>query len=218
MENPKYIEMIRQAASDFYCLGGELSDIAHQLETIDLYNPQAKLYSLVRIAEVNTVRLRNLAARTVTEEPVSFYREVAGVLSIDVKEEHDWIVITVPAILPKRNRRDDLAFLVQPLRQALIDFLNENPMECFGKCAICIVHQYDASLGIRRIRDYDNIETKRYLDVIEAFLLTDDTGLLCTILQCTELGDHDATKFFLMLPESLPKWLINRQNRIPDSA
>ena len=51
-------------------------------------------------------------------------------------------------------------------------------MERFGACAICIVHQYDEALGIRRIRDYDNIETKRYLDVIESMLLTNDRPAL----------------------------------------
>ena len=60
-----------------------------------------------------------------------------------------------------------------PLRYALLDFLKETPLERFGSCAICIVHNYDEALGKRRIRDYDNIETKRYLDVIESMLLTD---------------------------------------------
>ena len=118
-----------------------------------------------------------------------------------------WIKITVPAILPKRNQRDNQAFLVTPLRQSLRQFLRENPMERFGKCAICIVHKYDEALGTLRVRDYDNIETKRYLDVIEAHLLTNDSGLLCTVLQWTELADRDATEFYLMLPKTLPKWV-----------
>ena len=79
-------------------------------------------------------------------------------------------------------------------------------MERFGACAICIVHQYDEALGIRRIRDYDNIETKRYLDVIESMLLTNDSGLLCTVLQATQVADRDCTEFYLMRPESLPAW------------
>ena len=127
-------------------------------------------------------------------------------MGISVQEEHDWIKITVPAILPKRNQRDNQAFLVTPLRQSLRRFLSENPMERFGKCAICIVHKYDEALGTLRVRDYDNIETKRYLDVIEAHLLTNDSGLLCTVLQCTEIADRDATEFYLMLPKTLPKW------------
>ncbi len=211
MENPKYIEIMRQAASSFDSLSSELFWIARQLEIDDLYNPQQKLFSLVRISEVAAVQVRNLAARTVTQDIAPFYSEVSKTLCIEVTETHDWIKITVPAILPKRNQRDNQAFLVRPLRQALIDFLRENPMEPFTQCAICITHRYDAALGPLRVRDYDNIETKRYLDVIESLLLTSDGGLLCTVLQNTELGDSDATFFYLMLPETIPKWLATAE-------
>ena len=108
-------------------------------------------------------------------------------------------------------RRDNrvIAFLTRPLRYALLDFLKENPMERFGSCAICIVHNYDEALGKRRIRDYDNIETKRYLDVIESMLLTNDSGLLCTVLQATKVSDRDCTEFYLMRPETLSTWAKN---------
>ena len=60
-----------------------------------------------------------------------------------------------------------------------------------------------AVLGKRRIRDYDNIEAKRYLDVIESMLLTNDSGLLCTVLQATRMSDRDSAEFYLMRPETL---------------
>lgn len=210
MENPKYILAMRQAAADYDGVSRELVQIADQLERIDQFNPQQKLFSLVRTAEVATVALRNLTARTVKDDAAPFYGEVADLLGIRVEESHDWLRITVPAILPKRNQRDNQAFLTRPLRYALLDFLRENPMERFGRCAICIVHNYDEALGIRRIRDYDNIETKRYLDVIESMLLTNDSGLLCTVLQATQMADRDYTEFYLMRPETLPSWAKNR--------
>ena len=161
MENPKYILVMRQVASDYDGISHELFQIANNLERMDQFNPQQKLFSLVRNAEVSTVSLRNLTARTVR---------------IRIDETHDWLKITVPAILPKRNQRDNQAFLTRPLRYALLDFLKENPMERFGSCAICIVHNYDEALGKRRIRDYDNIETKRYLDVIERAVVYGASG------------------------------------------
>lgn len=170
MENPKYILLMRQVASDFDGISHELFQIANDLERIDQFNPQQKLFGLVRGAEVSTVSLRNLTARTVHDDVAPFYSEVADLLGIKIEESHDWIKITVPAILPKRNQRDNQAFLTRPLRYALLDFLKENPMERFGACAICIVHQYDEALGIRRIRDYDNIETKRYRAIREGYV------------------------------------------------
>lgn len=206
MENPKYILVMRQVASDYDGISHELFQVANDLERMDQFNPQQKLFSLVRNAEVSTVSLRNLTARTVRDDAAPFYSEVADLLGIRIDEAHDWIKITVPAILPKRNQRDNQAFLTRPLRYALMDFLRENPMERFGNCAICIVHKYDEALGKRRIRDYDNIETKRYLDVIESMLLTNDSGLLCTVLQATEMSDRDCTEFYLMRPETLSGW------------
>ena len=207
MENPRYIDLMRRTASDYDGVSQELFKVAHNIETVSRYNPQNKLLSLCRIAETSTVQLRNLTARTVIGERALFYAETAQILGVKVEEFHDWIKISVPAILPKRNQRDNQAFLVRPLRQALIMFLRENPIERFAECAICIVHKYDEALGTLRVRDYDNIETKKYLDVIESMLLTNDSGLLCSVLQCTEISDRDETAFYLMPPEKLLKWL-----------
>jgi len=91
-------------------------------------------------------------------------------------------------------------------------------MERFGSCAICIVHNYDEALGKRRIRDYDNIETKRYLDVIESMLLTNDSGLLCTVLQATKVSDRDCTEFYLMRPETLSTWAKNHVKSTTNSC
>ena len=209
MDNPKYIQVMRQVASDFDCISHELFQVASDLERMYQYNPQQKLFSLVRSAEVSSVTLRNLTARTVRDDTAPFYCEVADLLGIKVEETHDWLKISVPAILPKRNQRDNQAFLTRPLRYAIMDYLKENPMERFGSCAICIVHNYDAALGKRRIRDYDNIETKRYLDVIESMLLTNDSGLLCTVLQATRMSDRDSAEFYLMRPETLSSWAKN---------
>ena len=189
MENPKYTQAMRQTASDFEGISQRLFKIAAKLENSERYNPQSEMYSLTQLAELGTISMRSLASRTVYSDKATFYAETASVLGIKVEEFHDWIKITAPGILPKRNQKGvQAAYLLTPLRQALVRFLRENPMEKFGACVICIVHKYDVALGTLRVRDYDNIETKRYLDVIESQLLTNDSGLLCTVLQCTEMA------------------------------
>ena len=99
MENPKYILVMRQVASDYDGISHELFQIANNLERMDQFNPQQKLFSLVRNAEVSTVSLRNLTARTVRDDTAHFYGEVADLLGIRIDETHDWLKITVPAIL-----------------------------------------------------------------------------------------------------------------------
>ena len=217
MENPKYIQVMRQTASDFEGIGQGLFKIANKLEKAERYNPQSELFSLNQLAEIGTISIRNLAARTVYSDKATFYAETASVLGIKVEEFHDWIKITAPGILPKRNQKGvQPPYLLTPLRQALVRFQRENPMEKFGACVICIVHKYDVALGTLRVRDYDNIETKRYLDVIESQLLTNDSGLLCSVLQCTEMTTMDSTEFYIMTPDKLRKWLETREKGIPE--
>ena len=72
MENPKYILVMRQVASDYDGISHELFQIANNLERMDQFNPQQKLFSLVRNAEVSTVSLRNLTARTVRDDTAIF--------------------------------------------------------------------------------------------------------------------------------------------------
>lgn len=207
MRNSTFIASLKEAASDFDAVSQGLFDISHACEDIQDYNPESKLYSLVRIAEKNTVKLRNLAGHTARGSGTPFYETMAGEMGISIVEERKWLVITVPAILPKRNTRDNTSYITRPLRNSLVQFQRENPIERFEHCAICIEHCYDEALGIRRVRDYDNIETKRYLDVIESVLLTNDSALLCTVLQSTVMSDRDCTKFYLMAPETLQLWV-----------
>ena len=96
------------------------------------------------------------------------------------------------------------------------EFRNEGTVHLFSLMALFSYanfrsneRNYDAALGKRRIRDYDNIETKRYLDVIESMLLTNDSGLLCTVLQATRMSDRDSAEFYLMRPETLSSWAKN---------
>jgi hypothetical protein len=208
--NETYLDLMRQTSTDFSFVGNKLSLIAKRIETSERYNPVSELYRLIRTAEANTVQLRDLAARTDRSKILQFYETVSDAQNIEITEEPDWIRITLPAILPKRNRSYAADFLVAPLRQSLLAFKREHPKERLHDCAICIVHQYNASLSPRRVRDYDNIETKRYLDVIEALFLINDTGLLSSVLQCTDFGDADATIFYLMEPDALPKWYTGR--------
>lgn len=207
MTTTKYRDQLREVASNHDAISQELFYLTNKLENMPMYNPENQLYSIVRSAEWNAVNLRALAARAMGPSRGQQLNEgISSALGISVEESHNWIKIVVPAILPNRNTRDSTLFITRPLRNSLIEFQRENPMERFGRCVISIVHKYDEALGIRRVRDYDNIETKRYLDVIESIFLTNDSGLLCSVFQMTEISDKDCTEFYLMLPEAFPNW------------
>lgn len=210
MDTKQKATQIRAAASNYDGISQQLFNLAGQLEIRPQMSCFSSLDSINRLAESTTVSLRNLIGRVTPEENSAYFEASAEAMSIKVEESDSWIKITLPGIVPHRKSRDNPSFLTRPMRHALIAFQRVHPIERFDECAICIVHQYDVALGQKRIHDYDNIETKRYLDVIESVFLTNDTGMLCTVLQSTEMADRDATVFFIMPPWRLPEWIKKR--------
>ena len=73
------------------------------------------------------------------------------------------------------------AFITEPLYQCLADYAGTHPLRRFDQCVVCFSHQYDQNQSARRIRDYDNLECKQILDTVAAFLMKDDSGLLCDV-------------------------------------
>jgi len=206
MRVEKNIMRLRESASVFDAVSQRLFDLAVRLEENPEYNAFQSMSSIDRLAESATVALRHQVGRFTVAEKTMFMDETTDALGIAIEEHDAWLKIKLPGIIPHRNARDNPAFLTRPMRHALIQFQRQHPIERFSECVICVEHQYDEALGTARIHDYDNIETKRYLDVIESVFLTNDSGLLCSVLQTTKLGDQDAAIFYIMPPWRLPEW------------
>ena len=84
-------------------------------------------------------------------------------------------------------------------------------MPRLSHCIVCFSLVYSKELPVRRVRDYDNLELKQFLDVAASFLLTDDSGLLCDAYHTTELGDMDCTRISIMDSKQFPDWLERKQ-------
>ena len=129
-------------------------------------------------------------------------------------QKHEYLVeITLPGLLPKKKQRS-AEYLTDPLEQALGQFVKDHPLSHFESCIICFCHIYAVSGGRGRIRDYDNLEMKQILDVVCAYLMMDDNGLLCNVYNTTELGEEDVTKLFVMDQDMFPGWLEEHQNAL----
>ena len=117
-------------------------------------------------------------------------------------------------ILPKKKQRKSTEFLIDPLYFTLSSYVRNHIVPRFNECVVCFSHVYDKNLSIRRVRDYDNLELKQILDVVCAFVMEDDTGLLCDAYNTTELGDSDCTRITIMGKERLSEWLEKRKSSI----
>ena len=161
-------------------------------------------------------KLRRLVYETTNIQKVEYLTDAANALGISVTENDRTVEIVLPCLIPKRkNKSND--FIADPLFGSLTQFIcnRQQPFEKFEHCVICITHVYDKALmSRRRIRDHDNMEIKGIIDVINLFLLTDDTGGLCDIYSASEIADDDFTKITIVGKDMFPEWILRHKNSL----
>lgn len=181
-------------------------DLQRYPENYELLSTDAALR-----AEQIACRMRHLVYGFTTVQKHEYLTSAANVLGITITAQPGLVEITLPGLLPKKKQRS-AEYLTDPLEQALGQFTREHPCSRFDSCVICFCHIYAESCGRGRIRDYDNLEMKQLLDIVCAYLMEDDTGLLCDVYNTTELGEEDTTKLFVMDRDLFSGWLEQRQN------
>lgn len=123
------------------------------------------------------------------------------------------VTITLPGLMPKRNKRVNTTFLTDPLYTSMDAYTKNHSMPHFSDCVVCFTHVFDQNLSSRRVRDYDNLECKQILDTVAGFLMTDDSGIFCDAYHTTEFGDHDCTLLTIMEKNFFPSWLNEQAER-----
>ena len=162
-------------------------------------------------AENIACRLRHLIYSTTNIKKEEYLTSAAVMQGINVEKKGDVLEITLPCLLPKRKQRQSTEYLLDPFTAAMSQYTREHPMPRFQHCVVCFSHIYCQDLPKRRVRDYDNLELKQFLDVAASFILTDDSGLLCDAYNTTELGETDCTRISIMASAHFPEWLAEGQ-------
>lgn len=165
-------------------------------------------------AERIACRLRHLIYATTSIKKEEYLTSAAVMQGIDIRSEGDILEITLPCLIPKRKQRQSSEYLLDPFIAALSQYARCNQLPRLQHCVICFSHIYCKDLPERRIRDYDNLELKQFLDVAASFVLTDDSGLLCDAYNTTELGEQDCTRISIMDSARFSEWLNARQTAL----
>ena len=186
-----------------------MTDIQRYPENYEVLSTDAALR-----AEKITCRLRHLIYSTTNIKKEEYLASATVMQGIEIKYEDEILEITLPCLLPKRKQKQGTEFLLDPFTAALSQYARANPMPKMEHCVVCFSHVYNRDLPERRIRDYDNLELKQYLDVAESFILADDSGILCDAYNTTEFGDQDCTRIIIMDSKRFPDWLDARQNAL----
>lgn len=195
----------------------KLKNIIYALKVTDTTNyPQ--IYEELSIdaafrMEQLACSLRNIiyAANIVPKQVIMDKAAKAHGITIHLSD--DMVEIALPGLIPKRSKGRNSAFLTDPLHSFLDQYTKEQKLPRFTECVVCFSHVYNRELSIRRIRDYDNQECKQLLDTVAAFLLLDDSGLLCDAYHTTEFSDHDYTLLTIMSKSYFPYWLSAKEER-----
>lgn len=116
---------------------------------------------------------------------------------IEVKNTKTGYEIVIPGLMPKRNSRHNVQFILEPLSYALEQFCNRSYVERMDKALIWYVYEYSEDTPARHIRDYDNLEAKEVLDMINAYFLVDDSGEHCELHYSTRRGNRDCTRIII---------------------
>ena len=105
-----------------------------------------------RRAERIACSLRNLIyAADLVPKPV-LMETAAQIHGISIKHTQGCVEITLPGLMPKRNKRINTTFLTDPLYASLESYTREHQLPHFTQCVVCFSHVFDKSLSDRRGR------------------------------------------------------------------
>ncbi len=181
------------------------ADQEYQTEEFRQYAADAALKS-----EVFTCSMRHLLYDFTNIRKAEYLSSAADSQGIIIREYSDMFEIELPCLFPHRKQRMSSEYITDPLYFLLSRYTELHPIQKYADCVVCFVHEYDKELPHRRIRDYDNMEQKQVLDVIAAFILTDDGGMCCDSYNTVALGDADKTRIFIMPRERFCTWLAEQ--------
>lgn len=116
---------------------------------------------------------------------------------IQVGKTNTGYEIVMPGLMPKRGSRNTVTFLIEPLSFAIREFSEEHFIERYDHATIWFIYEYGEDTPARHIRDYDNLEAKEVLDVINTFFLVDDSGEHCELHYSTRRGLKDCTRIII---------------------
>lgn len=205
------LDDIQRLSSALYAMN--TTDIQRYPENYEILSTDAALR-----AEQIACRLRHLVYASTNIKKQEYLTSAATMQGIDIQQRGGIFEITLPCLIPKRKQRQSTEYLTDPLTAALERYVQTHAVKRFRHCVVCFSHVYCRDLPERRIRDYDNLELKQFLDAVGAWLLTDDGGLLCDAYQTTELGEADCTRMFIMEKSRFPAWLAERGMGAEDVA
>ena len=166
------------------------------------YNSEVKNFEYLTdrleiLSEKFACSVREFARNTFVANRYEVLDKAAEMQGIEIQKDGNTIVIDLPFLLPRKKGKEN-KFIGDPLWYKLEEISKSEDLKIRDKAVICIIHTYDNVNKKARCYDYDNLESKKILDIITLFTLTDDAPEYCDIYQTVHLSDRDKTRILIM--------------------
>lgn len=128
MEKQLIIEQIQDLLKDTT----RLVDNLHAMDSIDIHlNPE--VYELLSTeaalsCENMTCKLRSLIYTSTDINKTEYLRKAGETQGIHISYQNGILEVVLPCLMPKRKRQLSKEFMLDPLYQALSDFIETNPI------------------------------------------------------------------------------------------
>lgn len=177
-----------------------LATIKKQCET-DYINDEKNFDYLTERLQILSEKfaccVRDFAINTYSMKRCEVYDNASEMLGIEVYKEGDKVVVDLPFLLPRKKDKD-AKFVGDPLRHKFEQICEKEDLKIREKVVVCIIHVYDNVNRKAKCYDYDNLESKRILDIITLYTMTDDSPKYCDVYHTVEFSDTDKTRVIIM--------------------
>jgi len=137
------------------------------------------------LLETMSMKMRKLIfsnAKIAQERIMKETSKIQGI-EVTVDDSHEIINIKLPALLPKKKGVSSNLF--EPFYNHLENCFSNINFEKLSESVICFLYHYDEKTSQRVVKDYDNYEQKRILDILATFILKDDCSKNMDLFQST---------------------------------
>ena len=133
--------MLSQRIASIQAEIGRLNSALYAMSTTDLqrYPDNYEVLSTDAALRCERIacRLRHLIYTTTSVRKEEYLTSAAVMQGVEIRYEDGLLEITLPCLLPKRQKRQSSEFLIDPIYAALSQYAKDHPMPQFRHCVVC---------------------------------------------------------------------------------
>ena len=147
--------------------------------------------------EKTCLELRKLLAEIGCVSKREYLSQLSNTHEIQIEERDGRMYLTLPVLPLKKKSHTSCEFTIDPLIACLKDYQKSHKCKVYETARITFCHCYPKETPAKSLRDCDNIEAKKVLDVLALYFLKDDNMACCEILHTSRPADDYKTEIII---------------------